>query len=119
MPGAGKVAENEAVVNLYSNRKDGNPGHKASSGTATTSFSGSIVSQSGVESQAESGKIKLPTLSASAGGANLALEQVRTGESATNDDSISYPCPKSQAESGKTLRQAGRPIRRQGCYHCL
>jgi len=38
---------NEAVINLYSDRKDGNPGHEASSGAETTSSSGGIIANSG------------------------------------------------------------------------
>jgi len=38
---------NEAVINLYSDREGGNPGHKASPGVKTTSSTPQIVSQKG------------------------------------------------------------------------
>lgn len=38
---------NEAVINLYSDREGGNPGHKASPGVKTTSSTPQIVSQEG------------------------------------------------------------------------
>lgn len=44
---AERTREEEAVINLYSDREGGNPGHKASPGVKTTSSTPQIVSQEG------------------------------------------------------------------------